>query len=385
MGLKCSRRGDVPPFMVMDVMSAAARREATGVNVIHMEVGQPSSPAPSKVLSMAHQALDQHILGYTLALGVPELRSRIARYYADTADLAVDPERVVVTAGSLGGFLLAFLAAFDHGDRVAIPRPTYPSYRNMLSALGLEAVWVETAVDNGFQPTPEDLERIPQPLDGLIIASPSNPVGSVIPPQDLQRLVAYCEARGIRVISDEIYHGISYGVPTVPAIRYSDHVMSLNSFSKYFSMTGWRLGWMIVPETLIRQIERLAQNFFICPSAPAQYAAIAAFDCTEELNAHVAMYAHNRQQLLAGLPKLGFERIAPAHGAFYLYADISHLTDDSAEFAARMLAEAGVAVTPGLDFDPLHGHRYVRFSYARCTADIEEALQRLQRWLLGSA
>lgn len=380
MSLKLSRRGDVPPFMVMDVMSAAARREAAGHRVIHMEVGQPSTPAPRKVLEAARQSLSDSIMGYTLALGTPDLRARIARYYADTAGLDIDPERIAVTAGSLGGFLLAFLAAFDQGDRVAMPRPSYPSYRNMLGALNLEAVSVDTAMANGFQPTPEDLDGIDGSLDGLIIASPSNPVGSVIAPEALARLVAYCDERGIRLISDEIYHGISYGSATVPAIRYSDNVIGLNSFSKYFSMTGWRLGWMVMPENMIRQVERLAQNFFICPSAPAQYAAVAAFDCTEELDGHVAVYARNRSLLLEGLPQAGFDRIAPADGAFYLYADVSGLTDDSLGFAARMLDEAGVATTAGVDFDPVDGHHYLRFSYAGNTADMEEALQRLQRW-----
>lgn len=383
MGVKLSQRGDVAPFMVMDVMEAAARQEAAGHRVIHMEVGQPSTPAPRKVLQAAHDALDTQIMGYTSALGVPELRRRIAAYYAETAGIDIDPARVAVTAGSLGGFLLAFLAAFEHGDRVAMPRPSYPSYRNMLGALGLEPVWVETSVERGFQPTPEDLDRLEGPVHGLIIASPSNPVGSVIPPEALQRLVDYCQDRGIRLISDEIYHGISYGVATQPAVGYNAEVISLNSFSKYFSMTGWRLGWMVVPDNMIRQVERLAQNFFICSSAPAQYAALAAFDCREELDAHVAVYARNRQLLLEGLPQVGFTRIAPADGAFYLYADVSHLTEDSLAYAATMLEQAGVAATSGVDFDPIAGHRYLRFSYARCTEDMQEALRRLRHWQGG--
>lgn len=381
MPLKLSRRGDVPPFMVMDVMNAAARLEATGRTVIHMEVGQPSTPAPRGVLEAARRSLDDEIMGYTLALGTPELRQRIARYYRDTAALDIDPERIAVTAGSLGGFLLAFLAAFEHGDRVALPRPCYPSYRNMLGALGIESVWVESRVDNGFQPTPEDLDRLDERIDGLIVASPSNPVGSMIPPAELERLARYCEDRGIRLISDEIYHGLSYGVPTVPAVAYSEQALSLNSFSKYYSMTGWRLGWMVMPEAMIRQVERLAQNFFICPSAPAQYAAVAAFDCTEELDGHVRVYARNRELLLRELPRIGFDRLAPADGAFYLYADIGALSDDSLDFAARMLEEAGVATTSGMDFDPIDGHRYLRFSYARRTTDMEEAVRRLEHWL----
>lgn len=380
MTLKISRRGDVPPFMVMDVMSAAARLEAAGRRVIHMEVGQPSTPAPAKVLAAARQSLSDNIMGYTLALGIPELRARIADYYRHGAGLEIDPARIAVTAGSLGAFLLAFLAAFDQGDRVAMPRPSYPSYRNMLGALGIEAVLLKTSVDNGFQPTPDDLERVDRPLDGLVIASPSNPVGSMIPPLELERLAHYCEDRGIRLISDEIYHGISYGMTPVPAICYSDQAFSVNSFSKYFSMTGWRLGWMVMPGALIRQVERLAQNFFICPSAPAQYAAVAAFDCREELDGYVSVYARNRELLLRELPGVGFDRLAPADGAFYLYADISERSNDSLAFAARMLEEAGVAVTAGVDFDPIDGHTSLRFSYARCTEDMAEAVARLRRW-----
>jgi len=381
--LKLAKRGDVPPFMVMDVMSAAAAREAAGEQIIHMEVGQPSTPAPRAVREAAKRALDTELLGYTLALGLPTLRERISRYYRETAELAIDPQRIAVTAGSLGAFQLAFLAAFEAGERIALPRPAYPSYRNMLGALGLQTVYVETSMAEGFQPSPEALERIQGPVDGLIIASPSNPVGSMLAPEALQRLVAYCVERGIRLISDEIYHGLSYGLPCVPAVAYSDEVLSINSFSKYFSMTGWRLGWMVMPEYMVRQVERLAQNFFICPSALSQQAAVAAFDCTEELNQHVAMYARNRELLLAELPGVGFRRLAPADGAFYLYADISELSNDSLGFAARMLNETGIAATSGVDFDPIDGHRSLRFSYARRTADMEEAIRRLRNWDAG--
>lgn len=380
MALTTSRRGDVPPFMVMDVMSAAARLEAAGREVIHMEVGQPSTPAPAKVLAAARRSLSDSIMGYTLALGTPELRARIAEYYRLKDGLDVDPERIAVTTGSLGAFLLVFLAAFDAGDRVAMPRPSYPSYRNMLGALDIEAVLLSTSVERGFQPTPEDLERLDRPIDGLIVASPSNPVGSMIPPAELERLARYCEDRAIRLISDEIYHGISYGMPAVPAICYSDYAVSVNSFSKYFSMTGWRLGWMVMPPALTRQIERLAQNFFICPSAPAQYAAVAAFDCGDELDGHVKVYARNRELLLRELPQVGFDRLAPADGAFYLYADISARSNDSLAFCAQMLEQTGIAVTPGVDFDPIDGHTGLRFSYARSTEEIEQALERLRNW-----
>jgi aspartate/methionine/tyrosine aminotransferase len=366
--------------MVMDVMNEAARLEAQGRHIIHMEVGQPSTPAPRKVLEAAKKALSQELLGYTLALGIPALRERIARYYQDQFGLSVDPEQVAVTTGSLGAFQLIFMAVFELGERVVLPRPCYPSYRNMLGALGIDTVLLTTAAENGFQPTPEDLEQLDGPIDGLIIASPSNPVGSMIQPEQLSRLAKYCESKGIRLISDEIYHGLSYGTPCRPALGYSDTCFSVNSFSKYFSMTGWRLGWMVMPVATIRQIERLAQNFFICPSALAQQAAIAAFDCTDELEQHIAKYARNRELLLRELPAAGFDRLAPADGAFYIYADISHYSNNSLGFSARMLEETGVAATSGTDFDPIDGHRFMRFSYARNTADMEDAVNRLQAW-----
>jgi len=375
-----AHRGNVPPFMVMDVMNEAARLEAQGRRIIHMEVGQPSTPAPRKVLEAAKKALSSELLGYTLALGTPALRERIARYYQDNFDLRVDPEQVAVTTGSLGAFQLIFMAVFELGERVVLPRPCYPSYRNMLGALGIDTVLLSTAAENGFQPTPEDLDQLDGPVDGLIIASPSNPVGSMIAPEQLSRLVKYCERKSIRLISDEIYHGLSYGTPCMPALAYSDVCFSVNSFSKYFSMTGWRLGWMVMPIATIRQIERLAQNFFICPSALAQQAAIAAFDCTDELEQHLAKYARNRELLLHGLPEAGFDRLAPADGAFYVYADISRFSNNSLEFSTRMLEETGVAATSGVDFDPIDGHRFLRFSYARDTADMEEAVNRLQGW-----
>lgn len=380
MSLHNAQRGNVPPFMVMDVMNEAARLEAQGRRIIHMEVGQPSTPAPRKVLEAAKKALSTELLGYTLALGTTPLRERIARYYQDNYKLAVEPEQIAVTTGSLGAFQLIFMAVFELGERVALPRPCYPSYRNMLGALGIETVLVTTKAENGFQPTPEDLEAVEGPIDGIVIASPSNPVGSMLAPEQLSRLAKYCEKKGIRLISDEIYHGLSYATPCMPAIAYSDVCFSVNSFSKYFSMTGWRLGWMVMPVNTIRQIERLAQNFFICPSALAQQAAVAAFDCTEELEQHIEKYTRNRALLLRELPKAGFDQLAPADGAFYIYADISRFSNNSLEFSARMLEEAGVAATSGVDFDPIDGHRFLRFSYARSTEDMQEAINRLHSW-----
>lgn len=381
MGLKVAGRGSIPPFIVMDVMRAANERAASGETVLHLEVGQPSTPAPRGVLDAARQALGDDRLGYTDALGVPSLRERIARSYAEDHGVAVAPRRVVAATGSSGAFVLAFLAAFEAGDRVALASPGYPCYRNILSALGVEPVSIPVGPDTNFQPTPDHLDAIAGDLDGLIIASPSNPTGTMIPADGLRDLVNYCEYRGVRIISDEIYHGITYGEPACSILAFTDEAIVVNSFSKYYSMTGWRLGWMVIPESLIRAVECLAQNLFISPPTLSQLAAVAAFDCGEELEANVAKYARNRDLLLAELPKAGFEKLSNADGAFYLYADIAHLTNDSLGFSRRMLAETGVAATPGVDFDPDRGHLFMRFSFARDTGDIAEAARRLRAWL----
>ena len=389
MTLKAARRGQIPPFIVMDVMQAAAEREAAGDDVLHLEVGQPSTPAPAGVIAAARRALTEDVLGYTLALGVPALRWRIARHYRDTYGAAVPEERVVVTPGSSGGFLLAFLAAFEAGDRVAMVAPGYPAYRNILTALGVEPVVLPAGPETRFQPTVDLLEAYRRtggaPLDGLIVASPSNPTGTMLAPAELADLTAYCEAAGIRLISDEIYHGITYetdgGFPAATAAGLSGQAIVVNSFSKYYSMTGWRLGWLVMPEPLLRSVECLAQNLFISSPALSQLAAIEAFDCGGELDANVARYAENRRILLAELPRAGFDRLAPADGAFYLYADVAHLTNDSEAFCRRMLAEAGVAATPGTDFDPHAGKSALRFSFAGSTDHMAEAARRLRRWL----
>ncbi len=380
MALKTARRGRIPPFIVMDVMRAANEREAAGKDVLHLEVGQPSTPAPAGVLEAARRALVQDRLGYTDAFGVPELRDRIARFYAERHGVAVDPARVVATTGSSGAFVLAFLSAFDAGDRVALASPGYPCYRNILSALGVEPVLVPVGPETDFQPTPELLEELPGRLDGLIIASPSNPTGTMIPAAGLQALVSYCGYRDIRLVSDEIYHGITYREPACTALAFTDQAVVVNSFSKYFSMTGWRLGWMVIPEGLARSVECLAQNLFISPPTLSQLAAVAAFDCEEELEANVAKYARNRDLLLEELPRAGFDKLSSAEGAFYLYADVSRLTNDSQEFSRRMLEETGVAATSGVDFDPDRGHLFMRFSFARGTDDIAEAARRLCAW-----
>ena len=370
----------VPPFIVMDVMRAAAEREASGNDVLHLEVGQPSTAAPDKVIQAAKRALESDKIGYTLALGQEPLRERIARHYADYYGVSIDPEQVIVTTGSSTGFLLAFLSAFEAGDRVGVCSPGYPAYRNILKALGLVAVDIPVTAETDFHPTPDAIETLEGGLDGLLIASPSNPTGSMLPADELQALCAYCKRKGIRFISDEIYHGITYREKAETALVYDADTIVINSFSKYFSMTGWRLGWMVVPNELLRSIECLAQNMFISPPTLSQYAGIAAFDCMDELDANVARYAKNRELLLNELPVAGFDKLAPADGAFYLYADISRLTNDSQKFCSRMLAEIGVAATPGIDFDPGQGHRFMRFSFAGSISDMAEAASRLKSW-----
>ena len=381
MALKLARRGEISPFIVMDVMRVAHERAAAGESVLHLEVGQPGTPAPKAVREAAKKALDKERLGYTDAIGIPPLRQRIVEHYRERYGVEVDAERVMVTPGSSGGFLLSFLAAFDPGDRVALAAPGYPCYRNILSAIGNEPVLLPVGPEERFQPTPEALDRVEGRLDGLIVASPSNPTGTMLDREAFARLIGYCEERGIRVISDEIYHGISYGMAPVSALELSAEAIVINSFSKYFSMTGWRLGWMVLPESLSRAVERLAQNLFISAPSLSQVAAIAAFDCEAELDGHVAVYARNRALLLRELPEAGFDRLAPADGAFYVYADVGRLTNDSQDFCRRMLAETNVAITPGIDFDPERGHRFVRFSFAGAEAEIAEAATRLKDWL----
>lgn len=381
MALKSSKRGAVPPFIVMDVLRAANERAASGHAVYHLEVGQPATPAPRGVVEAARRALDQDKLGYTEALGIPALRQRIARHYREWYGVDLDPARVVVTTGSSGAFLLAFLSAFDAGDRVALAAPGYPAYRNILSALGIEPVELPVGANTRFQPTAELLDQLPGRIDGLIVASPSNPTGTMLDRATLAELARHCRERGIRLVSDEIYHGIVYGDPASSALEVDDGVIVVNSFSKYFSMTGWRLGWLVLPPDLVRPVECLAQNLFISPPSLSQFAAVAAFDCHDELERNVRRYAANRALLLEQLPRAGFTRIAPSDGAFYLYAEVDHLTSDSHEFCRRMLHDTGVAATPGTDFDPQRGHRFVRFSFAGATDDMAAAAERLTRWL----
>ncbi|MGI9391199.1 MAG: pyridoxal phosphate-dependent aminotransferase [Boseongicola sp.] len=373
-----SKRSKVDPFIVMDVMEAAAQAEAKGRHIIHMEVGQPGTPAPANARTVLSKAMETGALGYTVALGLPELRARISRHYGETYGVDLAPSRVVVTSGSSAGFLLAFTALFDAGDRVALGSPGYPSYRQILSALSLEPVDIETRADDRFQPV---VNNLPDDIQGLIVASPANPSGTMLDRPALSSLMMASADRGAAFVSDEIYHGIEYEQKAVTALEISNEAYVINSFSKYFSMTGWRIGWMVVPESHVRTVERLAQNMFICAPHASQVVALAAMECGDELAANVAVYAKNRSLMLDGLPAAGFTSVAPPDGAFYVYADVSEFTDDAQNLARDILEKAGVAVTPGLDFDKARGSRTLRFSYARSTEDIEEGLYRLQQYM----
>jgi aspartate/methionine/tyrosine aminotransferase len=363
----------------MEVMKAAARREVEGDDVLHLEVGQPMTPAPSPVIEAAGRGLQEDRLGYTAATGLVSLRERIGRFYGERYGLDIPSDRVVLTIGASAGFVLTCLALFDPGDRVGMTVPGYSAYRNVLTALGLEMVEVRVDAGTRFVPSVERLEMA-GPLEGLVIASPSNPTGVTLTAGEMKTVAEFCSDSGTVLVSDEIYHGIEYGDRAVSALEFSETAVVVQSFSKYFSMTGWRLGWLIVPPRMFRPIERLAQNFFIAPPTISQLGAVEAFDCRDELDANVAAYAERRDLLVEGLAEAGYKRIAPPDGAFYVYADISHLGMDSPTLCARWLEDIGVAATPGIDFDPQQGDRWVRFSYSESTADIAEAVRRLQQW-----
>ncbi|WP_373086410.1 pyridoxal phosphate-dependent aminotransferase [Sneathiella sp.] len=371
---------EISPFIAMEVLKAANLREQAGGAVYHMEVGQPATSAPPKVIAAAMQALKDQQIGYTDALGIAPLRVAIAAHYARFYGVDISPARVIVTTGSSGGFLLSFLSAFEKGDRVVLAEPGYPAYRNILTSLDLEPVGLPCHDETNFQPTPALLDALDGPLHGLLVASPSNPTGTMLTRTELAALVEYCRVRKMTFISDEIYHGICYGEPATSALELTDDAIIINSFSKFFSMTGWRLGWMIVPERQVAVIEKLAQNLFISPPALSQYAAVAAFDGMAELEGYVEDYARNRDILLREFPKLGLTKLAAADGAFYIYADVHEFTNDSVAFCKKMLAETGVAATPGVDFDPHRGHGYVRFSFAGSTTSITQAITALKTW-----
>jgi aspartate/methionine/tyrosine aminotransferase len=383
--LQPSARSDVPPFMAMDVMAAAARLEAQGRRVIHMEVGQPATGAPSTAIAAVRAALSSGPHGYTETLGIASLRRRIARAYSEWHGLEIGPERIVVTTGSSAGFMLAFLTAFEAGDRVAMALPGYPPYRHVLTALGCEAVGIETTAQTRWSITSETLlahHRV-RPLKGVVVASPANPTGTMMTAPALAELIRCAEDAGIAVISDEIYHGLDYAFPAVSAARLTADAIIINSFSKYFCMTGWRIGWMVVPPPLVRAVERLQQNLAISVPTLSQIAAEAAFDGRAELEKVKQGYEENRRILVEGLPRAGLDSFLPVDGAFYLYADISRFSADSFDLAKRLLEEAGVATTPGLDFDPIHGRKFLRLCYAGGRDEMREAVERIGTWLNG--
>jgi aspartate/methionine/tyrosine aminotransferase len=380
-GISLSRRGEVEPFHAMDVLAEANRLKAQGIPVVSMAVGQPSDPAPAMVRRAAAEALERGRIGYTDALGLAGLREAIARHYAEHYGIAVSPSRIAVTTGSSAAFNLAFLAMFDAGDRVAIAAPGYPAYRNIMKALGIEVVEIELEGAAWLHAGHLRAAHAQKPLKGVLFASPANPTGAVVPKDELAALVAAAGELGISVISDEIYHRLAYAAPDATALAHGADVTVINSFSKYYCMTGWRVGWMVMPERLVRPVERIAQSLYISAPELSQIAAVEAFGATDELEVVKARYAANRDLLMRRLPELGFRLAAPMDGAFYAFCDVTRHTNDSMEFARRMLAEAHVAATPGRDFDPLQGHRTMRFSYAGSHDDMVEALARIERWL----
>ena len=368
-------RGNVDPFIVMDIMENARKAEETGRKIIHMEVGQPSTAAPSRALERTSQIIKSNPLGYTVALGLPELRKKISDLYGRWYNLDLDPARVIVTSGSSGAFILSFTALFEEGARVGIGAPGYPSYRQILKSLGIFPVDIMTNFENKFQPTTNDV--VSQNLDGLLVASPSNPTGTMLNKDELAALIDTSHSIGANFISDEIYHGIQYEKKAVSALEVTDECYVINSFSKFFSMTGWRVGWMVVPEDHIRIVERLAQNLFICSPHVSQVAALEAMSCEDELSQNLDIYRKNRQIIMDGLQQIGFENFAPPDGAFYFYIDISKYCDDSLSFCNDILDEVGVAITPGVDFDPKRGKTTIRISYSRSTEEIVEGMSRL--------
>ena len=377
--MKKSKRSNVDPFIVMDVMESARKAEANGKHVIHMEVGQPGTPAPKRANQFISDEISNNDLGYTVTLGLPELRNRISKLYGDWYNIDLNPDRIIITTGSSGAFILSFAALFDVGDRVGIAAPGYPSYRQILKSQDLIPIDIFTELQNKFQPIPKDIKE--NNLNGLLVASPANPTGSMLDKKKLEELINTAHENKVSFISDEIYHGIQYENNPTSALEISNECYVINSFSKYFSMTGWRVGWMIVPEDHVRQVERLSQNLFICPPHVSQLTALSAMDAKEELNTNVEVYKKNRSILLEELPKAGLNKFSPPDGAFYIYIDISEYSKDSLNFCKEVLDKAGVAITPGLDFDQKRGNSTIRFSYARSTEDIIEGANRIKKFM----
>jgi len=382
MAPKISNRSNIETFRVLDTLRLVNERLAAGENIIRLEAGQPCFGAPKAVIDKVCDILQANPQqGYTDALGMMDLRKRIARHYQDTYGVAIDHSRVGITVGSSAGMIMAFVCAFEAGDKVAINVPTYPAYKNILNSLDIEVVEIETTAETNYQPTLELLENCGEKLDGVIINSPSNPTGTMIDDSEFETICNWCDANKIRLFSDEAYHGITYEQPAKTALSYSDNAVILNTFSKYFAMTGWRLGWVVLPENMAANFKKLAENWFVSPPTPAQFAALEVFNHSDELNAYVDVYRENRDILMEELPKIGIDKISQAKGAFYLYADIGHLTNDSEEFSRRALTEAKTSFTSGVDFDAGRGHRTIRISYAGSPEHMREACARLKEWL----
>ena len=376
-----SHRG-AHPSIAEELAEKARALQQGGKDIVYLQVGQPSTGAPAGVMEAVDRANRSSPMGYSGAAGMPELQQRLSQQYHDLYGVDIAPERILITFGASGAMLLAIIGCFDLGQRVALPQPFYYGYRHAIDTLGVECVLFDTSIENNFQPTVEDLEAIDGPIDGLIVASPGNPTGSMLRPDQLKALSEYCERKGIRFISDEIYHGIVFDdeTPQATGCSFSPETIVVNSFSKYYSMAGWRLGWMVVPDYLVKPIAGLAHNLYLCPPAPAQIGALHAIDCRDELDQHVNRYRKNRQIMLDGLLDQGFDRFVAPHGAFYLYCHVEHLHADSVQFCVDMLEGAGVLAAPGSDFCPNHGRHYVRFSYAGETEQVEEAVHRIRRW-----
>jgi aspartate/methionine/tyrosine aminotransferase len=368
---------DIEPFQAIAISRLAHVLKAEGRSVIHMEFGQPSTGAPRAAIARAHEVLDTDGLGYWES---PPLKARLARHYAEIYGVSTQPDQFILTCGASPALVLALSSTFAPGDRVALARPGYVAYRNTLKALRMTPVEIACGAETRFQLTAAALAALEPAPAGVIIASPANPTGTIIPPADLAAIAQICRARGITIISDEIYHGLSYGEPAHSMLEFEPGALVINSFSKYFSMVGWRLGWLLAPEARLRTARAYVGNLFLTAPSLSQHAALAALDCREELDGHVAVYARNRELMLSALPRLGLSRIAPPDGAFYAYADIGHLTDDSLAFCKTLLRETGVATAPGVDFDPVNGRRFIRFSFAVSTAEVTEAIRRLEAW-----
>ncbi|NIJ16809.1 pyridoxal phosphate-dependent aminotransferase [Sphingobium vermicomposti] len=367
----------IDPFHAIAISREAHRLEAEGRSILHMEFGQPSTGAPAAAIAEAHRVLESDPMGYWES---PALKERIALHYRERHGVAVDAEQILLTCGASPGLVLALTSLFTPGDRVVIARPGYVAYRNTLKTLYLEPVEVACGPAERYQISAAAVAAIDPPPQGLILASPANPTGTIIPPEELARIADICAARGIRIISDEIYHGLSYGAPAHSMLEYAPDAVVVNSFSKYFSMAGWRLGWVLFPHDLVEAARARMGNLFLMPPSLAQHAGLKAFDCHEELDGHVTTYRRNRELLLAALPTLGLQEIAPPDGAFYIYADVGHLTHDSLSFCQRLLRDTGVATAPGIDFDPQDGQRHIRFSFAIATTQVEDAIARMIPW-----